>query len=128
MVSVNEGDMQSTFLIRMDIKGNTLAEPAGFQITRINFTVVCDDVTTESDDYSSATCDSQSVTRLNLEDPGPMSSEVRFTFQADNRALEGIEELRLGFILERSTQDAVTISGNVFFQNKTIRINDTTGK
>jgi len=48
MVSVNEGDMQVTFLIRlaMDIKGNTLAELPQFQVTRINFTVVCQDVTT----------------------------------------------------------------------------------
>ena len=82
---------------------------------------------TESDDYSSATCDSQSVTQLDLNDPDMMDSEVRITFQADNRALEGTEELRLGFQLERSTQDAVTASGNVFFQNTSIQINDTTG-
>jgi len=82
---------------------------------------------TESDDYSSATCDSQSVTRLNLNDPGMMDSEVRITFQADNRALEGTEELRLGFQLEQSTQNAVTISGNIFFQSVLVQINDTTG-
>ena len=46
MVSVNEGDMQVTFLIRQDIKGNTLAELPQFQVTHINFTVVCQDVTT----------------------------------------------------------------------------------
>ena len=51
---------------------------------------------TESDDYSSATCDSKTVTQLNLNDPGPMTSEVCITFQADNRALEGTEELQLG--------------------------------
>jgi len=56
-----------------------------------------------------------------------MDSEVRITFQADNRALEGTEELRLGFQLEQSTQNAVTISGNIFFQSTSIQINDTTG-
>ena len=82
---------------------------------------------TESDDYSSATCDSQSVTRLNLNDPDMMDAEVRISFQADNRALEGTEELRLGFQLERSTETAVTMSGNIFFQNVSVQINDTTG-
>ena len=82
---------------------------------------------TESDDYSSETCDSLAVTRLNRNDPGMMNSEVRITFQADNRALEGTEELRLGFQLERGTQNAVTTSGNVFLQNTSIQINDTTG-
>jgi len=42
----NEGDMQETFRIRMDIKGNTLDELPQFQVPRINFTVVCNDVTT----------------------------------------------------------------------------------
>jgi len=46
VVLVNEGDMQETFRIRLDIKGNTLDEPAQLQVTRINFTVVCQDVTT----------------------------------------------------------------------------------
>jgi len=82
---------------------------------------------TGRDDYSSTTCDSQSVTRLDLNYPDMMDSEVRITFQADNRALEGTEELRLGFQLERSTQDAVTTSGNVFFQDVSIQIIDTTG-
>ena len=82
---------------------------------------------TESDDYSSATCDSQSVTRLNLNDPDMMGSEVRITFQADNRALEGTEELRLSFQLDRNTQTAVTALGNIFFQDVSIQIIDTTG-
>ena len=82
---------------------------------------------TESDDYSSATCDSLSVTRLNLNDPDMMDSEVRISFQADNRALEGTEELQLGFQLERGTQNAVTASGNIFFQSVSVQINDTTG-
>ena len=82
---------------------------------------------TESDDYSSSTCDSQSVTRLNLNDPEMMDSEVHITFQADNHAMEGTEELRLGFQLEHGTESAVTSSGNIFFQNVSIQINDTTG-
>jgi len=56
-----------------------------------------------------------------------MDSEVRITFQADNRALEGTEELRLGFQLGRGTQNAVTTSGNIFFQSVFVQINDTTG-
>ena len=43
---MNEGDPQVTLNIRLDIKGNTLDEPAQLQVTRINFTVVCQDVTT----------------------------------------------------------------------------------
>ena len=82
---------------------------------------------TESDDYSSETCDSLAVTRLNRNDPGMMNSEVRITFQADNHAMEGTEELRLGLQLEQDTQDAVTASGNVFFQNISLQIRDTTG-
>jgi len=81
---------------------------------------------TERDDYSSTTCDSQTVTRLNRNAPGPMNSEVNIIFQDDNRALEGTEELRLGFQLT-STQRSVLTAGNIFFQNTSIRINDTTG-
>ena len=82
---------------------------------------------TESDDYSSSTCDSQSVTRLNLNDPEMMDSEVHITFQADNHAMEGTEELRLGLRLEQDTQNAVTASRKVFFQSTSIKIRDTTG-
>ena len=82
---------------------------------------------TERNDYISATCDSETVTRLNLNAPGLMNSEVRITFQADNHAMEGTEELRLGLQLEQDTQDAVTASGNVFFQNISLQIRDTTG-
>jgi len=38
--------MQMTLVICLDIKGNTLDEPPLSQVTRINFTVVCQDVTT----------------------------------------------------------------------------------
>ena len=83
---------------------------------------------TESDDYSSTSCDYQTVTQLNRRDPGPMNSEVRINFQADNCAMEGTEELQLGFQLTRNTQNAVTTSGNIFFQKTSIQITDTTGK
>lgn len=83
---------------------------------------------TESDDYSSTCCGYQTVTRLNRRDPGPMNSEVCIYFRADNRALEGTEELQLGFQLTTNTQNAVTTSGNIFFQNTSIQITDTTGK
>jgi len=46
MVSVDEGGPQETLVISLDIKGNTLDEPPQFQVTRINFTVVCQDVST----------------------------------------------------------------------------------
>jgi len=46
MVLVDEGTPQLTLNISLDIKGNTLAENPQFQVTRINFTVVCQDVTT----------------------------------------------------------------------------------
>ena len=82
---------------------------------------------TESVDYSSTTCDSQTVTQLNLNDPGLMDSEVRITAQADNRALEGTEELRLGFQLTPNTQNAVNTSRNIFFQNTSVQIGDNTG-
>jgi len=45
-VLVTEGDPQVTLDICLDIKGNTLDEPAQLQVTRINFTVVCEDVST----------------------------------------------------------------------------------
>ena len=70
---------------------------------------------------------SPAVTRLNRNVPGPMNSEVRISFEADTLTLEGTEELRLGFRLERSTQNAVTIAGNIFFRNVSILIGDTTG-
>ena len=43
---MDEGGPQETLVIRLDIKGNTLAEDPQLQVTRINFTVVCQDVTT----------------------------------------------------------------------------------
>jgi len=45
IVLVNEGD-EVTLNVSLDIKGNTTDEPAEFQVTRINFTVVCEDMTT----------------------------------------------------------------------------------
>jgi len=51
----------------------------------------------------------------------------RAIFQADNRVMEGTEELKLGFQLERGTQNAVSTLGNVFFRSISVQINDTTG-
>jgi len=46
VVSVDEGDMQATLVVRLDIKGNTLDEPANFRVSIIDLTLMCWDVTT----------------------------------------------------------------------------------
>ena len=43
---MDEGGPQLTLNISLDIKGNTPDELPEFRVTRINFTVVCQDVTT----------------------------------------------------------------------------------
>jgi len=43
---VDEGGPQLTLNISLDIRGNTFDELPQFQVPRINFTVVCQDVTT----------------------------------------------------------------------------------
>jgi len=43
---VDEGGAQVTLVIRLEIKGNTLNEPAQFQVTVVDLTVRCQDVTT----------------------------------------------------------------------------------
>ena len=53
-----------------------------------------------------------------------MSSEVLITFPADNNALEGTEVLSLRL---ENTQSEVTSAGNIFFQDTSIQIRDTTG-
>jgi len=45
-MSVDEGGIQVTLAIRLEIKGNTLEEPAQFQVTVVDLTVRCQDVTT----------------------------------------------------------------------------------
>jgi len=46
VVSVDEGGIQVTLVIRLEIKGNTLDEPTQFQVTVVDLTVRCQDVTT----------------------------------------------------------------------------------
>ena len=46
VVSVDEGGAQVTLVIRLDIKGNTLNEPPQYQVTVVDLTVRCQDVTT----------------------------------------------------------------------------------
>ena len=46
MVSVDEGAMQETLRVSLDIKGNTLDEPANFRVSIIELTLMCQDVTT----------------------------------------------------------------------------------
>ena len=43
---MDEGGPQLTLNISLDIKGNTVDELPQFQVPRISFTVVCQDVTT----------------------------------------------------------------------------------
>ena len=45
-MSVDEGAMQATLRVSLDIKGNTLAEPANFRVSIIELTLMCQDVTT----------------------------------------------------------------------------------
>jgi len=49
---------------------------------------------------------------------------VLITFPADNNALEGTEVLSLRL---ENTQNEVTSAGNIFFQDTSIQIRDTTG-
>ena len=45
-MSVDEGAVQETLVVRMDIKGNTLDEDARFRVSYIDITLRCADVTT----------------------------------------------------------------------------------
>ena len=45
-MSVDEGAVQATLEVRMDIKGNTLDEPPAFRVTSVDLTLRCADVTT----------------------------------------------------------------------------------
>ena len=80
---------------------------------------------TESNDYSTTACN----TEINLDrvDPTRLTSEVLITFPTDNIALEGTEVLELRLEPTSATQNAVTRAANVFFQDTSVRINDTTG-
>ena len=80
---------------------------------------------TESNDYSTTACNTP--IDLDRKDPTRLTSEVLITFPADSIALEGTEVLRLTLEPTPSTQTAVTEAANVFFQDTSVRINDTTG-
>ena len=59
--------------------------------------------------------------------PENMTSRVLIDFPPDNNALEGTEHLMLRLQLSASTQAEVTDAENIFFQDASIRIRDTTG-
>ena len=80
---------------------------------------------TESNDYSTTAC--STPIDLDREDQAQLTSEVFITFPTDNIALEGTEVLELSLEPTSATQAAVAAAGNVFFQDTSIRINDTTG-
>ena len=80
---------------------------------------------TESNDYSTTACGTE--INLDREDPTQLTSEVLITFPTDNIALEGTEVLDLRLEPTSATQTAVTNAMNVFFQDTSVRINDTTG-
>ena len=80
---------------------------------------------TESSDYYTTACNTP--INLDREDPAQLTSPVLITFPTDNMALEGTEVLQLRVEPTSATQTAVTTAGNVFFQDTSIRINDTTG-
>ena len=80
---------------------------------------------TESNDYSTTACNTP--INLDQEDPTLLTSEVIITFPPDNIALEGTEVLELRLEPIRATQSEVANAGNVFFQDTSVRINDTTG-
>ena len=43
---VDEGAMQETLRVSLDIKGNTLDEPVNIRVSIIDLTLMCQDVTT----------------------------------------------------------------------------------
>ena len=45
-MSVDEGAMQETLVVSLDIKGNTLDEPVNIRVSIIDLTLMCQDVTT----------------------------------------------------------------------------------
>jgi len=77
---------------------------------------------TESNDYSTTACGT--LIELNRDDPAQRTSEVLITFPADDIALEGTEVLSLRL---DNTQSEVISAGNIFFQDTSIQIRDTTG-
>ena len=78
---------------------------------------------TEQGDYNIT--DYNSLVQLLI--PENMTSQVLINFPPDNNALEGTECLILRLHLSASTQAEVTAAGNIFFQDASIEIRDTTG-
>jgi len=78
---------------------------------------------TEQGDYN--IIDYNSFVQLCI--PENMTSQVLINFPPDNNALEGTERLVLRLQLSASTQAEVTAAGNIFFQDASIQIRDTTG-
>jgi len=78
---------------------------------------------TEQGDYNIT--DYNSFVQLYI--PENMTSQVLINFPPDNNALEGTERLVLRLQLSASTQAEVTAAGNIFFQDASIQIRDTTG-
>ena len=78
---------------------------------------------TESNDYSTTACGT--LIELDRDDAAQLTSEVLITFPADNTALEGTEVLSLRL---ENTQSEVISAGNIFFQDTSIQIRDTTSK
>ena len=78
---------------------------------------------TEQGDYNIT--DYNSFVQLCI--PENMTSRVLINFPPDNNALEGTEHLLLRLQLSASTQTEVNASGNIFFQDTSIQIRDTTG-
>ena len=64
---------------------------------------------------------------VQLRIPENMTSQVLINFPPDNNALEGTEHLLLKIQLSANTQAEVTEAGNIFFQDASIEIRDTTG-
>jgi len=64
---------------------------------------------------------------VQLHIPENMTSQVLIDFPPDNNASEGTEHLMLRLQLSANTLAEVTEAGNIFFQDTSIQIRDTTG-
>lgn len=79
---------------------------------------------TDLNDFTATGCN-QTVTLTR--GSSSSSSEMRITFQPDNR-IEGTEILTVQLSLTSPSQDTVNNAGNIFFRNtSTIRVTDRTG-
>jgi len=64
---------------------------------------------------------------VQLRIPENMTSRILINFPPDNNVLEGTKHLLLRLQLSASTQAEVTDAENIFFQDASIQIRDTTG-